>query len=121
MSITTDVSLRASLRVIFCVPHPAVSSLLPHGGVPRMQKLMAPNGGSEGYRRFPLSKPVVGRNIALHAVSAYRASTYLVSAFPAHSTSFFLNVFKPSTVECVLSSEPECLLVVGAHFCFALI
>ena len=28
--------------------------------------------------KVPLSKPVVGQNIALHAVSAYRASTYLV-------------------------------------------
>ena len=35
-----------------------------------------------------LSKPVVGRNIGLHAVPADRASTYIVSTFPAHSTSF---------------------------------
>ena len=39
------------------------------GGVPRMQKL-----GDQGYQRFPLSKPVVGQNIALHAVPVYRAS-----------------------------------------------
>ena len=43
---------------------------------------------AQGYQRFPLSKPVVGLNIASHAVPAYRASTYLVSVFPAHSTSF---------------------------------
>ena len=32
-------------------------------------------------------KPVVGQNVALDAVPAYRASieTYLISAFPAHS------------------------------------
>ena len=42
--------------------------------------------GAQGYQKFCLSKPVVGRNIAFHAV--YRASTYLISAFPAHSTSF---------------------------------
>ena len=30
------------------------------------------------YQRFPLSKPVVGQKIALHAVPAFRASTYLV-------------------------------------------
>ena len=35
-------------------------------------------------QRFPLSKPVVGPNIALHT----GLFTYLVSAFPAHSTSF---------------------------------
>ena len=34
--------------------------------------------GAHGYHRFPLSKPVVGPNIALHAVSAYRATAYLV-------------------------------------------
>ena len=38
--------------------------------------------GAQGYHRFPLSKPVVGPNIALHTMPAYmyRASTYLVSA-----------------------------------------
>ena len=35
-----------------------------------------------------LSLHVVGNNIASHAAPAYRASTHLVSAFPAHSTSF---------------------------------
>ena len=48
----------------------------------------SPLVGARGYQRFPLSKSVVAPNLALHAVPAYRASTYLVSAFPAHSTSF---------------------------------
>ena len=47
--------------------------------------------GAQGYQMFPLFKPVVGLNIALHAVPAYRASTYLISTFPAHSTSFSPN------------------------------
>ena len=60
---------------------------LPRGGLPQMQKLRAPLVGAQGYQKFPLSKPVVGQNIALHVVPAYWVSTYLVSAFPAHSTS----------------------------------
>ena len=60
----------------------------PRGGVPRMQKLNTPLVEAQGYQQFPLSMPVVGRNIALHAVPAYRSSPYLVSAFQAHSTSF---------------------------------
>ena len=51
--------------------------------------------GPEPRPRVPLSKPVVGYSIALHAVPAYRASTYLVPAFPAHSTSFSPNFFNP--------------------------
>ena len=51
--------------------------------------------GAQGYQTFPLYKPVVGRNIALRAVPAYRASTYLVSVSPAHSTSFSLSFFNP--------------------------
>ena len=44
-------------------------------------------------------------------------STYLVSAFPAHSTSFSPIFFSNSQrVECALSSESEFLLVVGMHF-----
>ena len=46
--------------------------------------------GTQGYHRFPLSKPVVDQDIASHAVPANSASNYLVSAFPVHSTSFFL-------------------------------
>ena len=72
--------------------------------------------GAHGYHRFPISKPVVGQNIALHAVPAYRACTYLVSAIPAHSTSFSQKCLQSSTVGCVLSSETTGLLVVGIHF-----
>ena len=72
--------------------------------------------GLQGCKRFPFSKPVAGQNIALHAMSVYRAFTYLVSAFPAHSTSFSPNFSKSSMVECVLSSKSECVLVVGIHF-----
>ena len=43
--------------------------------------------GAQGYEKFQLSKPVVGQNIALHAVPADRAN-YLVSALPIDSTSF---------------------------------
>ena len=57
--------------------------------LPRMQKLRIPLMGPHGYQRFPLSKPVVGQNIALHAEPAGRTCTYLVSAFRIHSTSFF--------------------------------
>ena len=58
--------------------------------------------GAQGCERFPLSKPVVGQNVALHAVPVYRASTYLVSAFLAHSTFIFPPEFlQSSTVECV--------------------
>ena len=54
-----------------------------HGGVPRV------------------SKPVVGQSIALHALSAYRASTYLVSAFLAHLTSFSPNFFNLNGGMCI--------------------
>ena len=53
--------------------------------------------------------------IASYAVPAYMASTYLVSAFPAHSTSFPQNASKSSTVKCALSSESEWLLAVRMH------
>ena len=36
---------------------------------------------AQGYQRFPAVDP----NIVLYAVPAYRASIYLVYAFPAHS------------------------------------
>ena len=71
----------------------------PRGGVPRMQKLSPPSppptpGGSPGLSNVLFFKPVVGQsNIALHAVPVYTASTYLVSAILAHSTSFSPNVF----------------------------
>ena len=55
------------LIILFCI-------CLPHGGVLRMQKLKAFRVGDQGYQRFPFSKPVLGQNIALDAVPAYRAS-----------------------------------------------
>ena len=66
--------------------------------------------GTQGYQRSPLSKPVVGPNVAVHAVpadgassyrastyraSTYRASSYRGSAFPAHSASFYLHFSNP--------------------------
>ena len=48
--------------------------------------------GARGNQTFHLSKPVVVQNMALHAVPADGASAYLVSAFPAHSTSFSPNL-----------------------------
>ena len=66
----------------------------PPGGVPRMHKLRE-LVGAQGYQRFPLSKHAVGQNIAVHAVPAYRASTYLVSAFLAHSTLFYPLMSRP--------------------------
>ena len=80
-----------------------------------MQKLRAPLVGSEGCQRFPFSKPVVGQSIALHAVPAYRASTYVLSAFPARST-YFLKISSIRNGE-NLNSESEFLLEVP--FCFA--
>ena len=51
--------------------------------IPRMP------GGSPGVSKVsPFSKPVLGQSLALPDVPAYRASIYLVSACPAHSTSF---------------------------------
>ena len=44
--------------------------------------------GAQGYQRFPLSMPGVGRDIAWHAAPADRAFSCLVSALPIHSTSF---------------------------------
>ena len=51
--------------------------------------------GAQGYQRFPLSKP-------FHAVPAYRASIYLVSAFLA---SFSPNFSNPQQWKVYLSSE----------------
>ena len=73
--------------------------------------------GARDYQRFLLSKPVVGHNIiALHAVPAYGASTYLVSAFPAHSTSISPKFSNPQRCNVYLNSESEFVLVVGIHF-----
>ena len=88
-----------------------------------MQKLRASLVGSEGCQRFPFSKPVVGQSIALHAVPAYRASTYVLSAFPAHSTYFLQISSIRNDGMCIenLNSESEFLLVVPGRttFCFA--
>ena len=81
--IKDDEAVWVHLRKVFKSAPPS-----PPRGVPRMHKLRAPLVEAQGYQRFPLSEPVVGRNVALHAVPAYRASTYLISAFPgfpAHS------------------------------------
>ena len=74
----------------------------PRGWVPQKKKKKNPPPPppppptcQKGYQKFPLSKLVVGQYIALHAVPAYRAFTYLVSGFLAHSTSFSLNFFNP--------------------------
>ena len=45
--------------------------------------------GAQGCERFPLSKPGVHQNIALHAAPANLTSTYILSVFPIHSTDFF--------------------------------
>ena len=59
-------------------------------------EIKGPPGGNPGLSKVPsFSKPIVGEKIALHAVPAYRDSTYLVSAFPAHSTSFYPNFSNP--------------------------
>ena len=81
--------------------------LLSRGGVPRTQKLKSPLVGAQGYKRFTLSKPV-GQHIDLHAAPADSASTYLVSAFPIHSTSFVPNVLQSQTAKCVINSESGC-------------
>ena len=77
-----------------------------------------PPSPPSGYQRFPLSKPVVGRDVALHGVPALLGGllSYLVSAFTAHSTSFSIYFFtRSSTVECVLNSESQFSLVVDRH------
>ena len=69
---------------------------------------------AQGYSRFPLSKPVVGPNIAMHAVPAYSSS--ILTWF---QLSRVIQLHFPQispTVECELSCESECLLVVGIHF-----
>ena len=81
-----------------------------------MQKFKTPLVGAQVYQRFPLSKPVVGQNVALRAVLACRAATYLVYAFLAHSTSFSQTFLQSSRVECVLNSKSEFSLAVGRHF-----
>ena len=76
---------------------------------------LPPLVGAQGYQRFPHSKHVVDRKIALYAVPAYQGF-YLPSFCLTDSFRFILsNFFQSSTVECVLNSECEFLLVVGIH------
>ena len=72
--------------------------------------------GIQGYQTFPLSKPVVGRSIALHAVSVYRASDIPSFCNPGSFDFIFSKFLQFSTVKCVLNSESELLLVVGILF-----
>ena len=81
------------------------------------QKLSAQLVGAQGYQRFTFSKSVVGRHIALHVVPTYRACAYLVSAFPAHSTSVSLNVFNRQrwNVYRIVNQNVH-FVAVGIHF-----
>ena len=65
---------------------PRFLACIPQWGTADAEIKHPPLVGSQGYRRFPFSKPVVlvGPNIALHAVPAYKASPSLVPATPAH-------------------------------------
>ena len=79
----------------WCIFHLHIASgirlgSLTHGVIPWADaEIKVPQMGAQGYQRVPLSKPGVCQNIALHAVPADRTSTYLVSAFVVHSTSFY--------------------------------
>ena len=58
--------------------------------------------------KFPLSKPVVGQHITLHAAPADRASVFRPSLrLPIHSTSFFPKLLRSSAMECVVNIESE--------------
>ena len=63
--------------------------------------------GSQGYQRFPLSKPVVGQNISFASCAClqgfFQPSVCLPGSFNFISPKFL----KSSMVECVLSSESE--------------
>ena len=64
--------------------------------------------GAQGYQKFFLSEPVGGQNIALHAVPDDRACIEVPSFCLPDSFNFiFPKLLRPSTVECVLSSESE--------------
>ena len=65
-------------------------------------EIKGPLMGTQVYQRFPFLR-LVHQNIALHA---YGASTYLVSAFRAHSTSFSQNVSNLREL-CILASEDK--------------
>ena len=73
------------------------------GGIQRMQKVPPPHPPlllllPQGYQRFPLSKPVVGQNIALHAAPAYRRDRKLPSFCLPGSFNFFFFSQKMSSV-----------------------
>ena len=69
---------------------------------------------AQGYQRFPLSKPRVGQNIALHAENAGRTSTFLVKFCLPDSFNFIfvLTLFIRSSVRCVLCSAYAFFLMV---------
>ena len=72
--------------------------------------------GTHGYHRFPLSKPVVGQNIALHAAPAYRTSTLPGFCLPGSFNFIFSTFLQSSTMACALASESDFSLVVEIHF-----
>ena len=84
--------------VQICAPPPPPPPLRPpsNGGVPKVPK---------GTQRYPLSKPVVGQNIALCAVSATGLPNFCLPG----SFNFIFHQMYPvlNSVECVLSSESE--------------
>ena len=91
----------------------------PRGGVPRMQKFKAFLIGAQGYQRFPLLYACRSEYSFGCCACLQGFDTYLVSAFPAHSTSFFpkfLQIFNGWMCFILLSIESTILLVVGIHF-----
>ena len=70
-----------------------ISSRQPHAHFPWWETADAELRAQGLYERFPLSQPGVGQNIAFHVAPADRTSTYLVSTFPVHSTSFFPQIY----------------------------
>ena len=74
------------------------------------------------YQKFNLSKSVVGLNFALHAVPAYRASTY--SVLPSQLVQLHFPQISPilNGGMCSISSESKFVLVCGRNtFCITLI
>ena len=72
----TTAYVLTTLRQSFQLHFLEMATLLPpYFKRTRMQKLKARLVGAQGYQIFPLSKPVVGPNIALTAVPAYMAYT----------------------------------------------
>ena len=100
------------------------SPMSPSGGVLRTQKLRTPPPPlwqPRDIKRFFVSKPVVGQNIALLAAPADGASNCFVSAFVICSVSSSPNFSTPgSTVECVMDSEYRMLVVAANDIFFCL-